>query len=202
VQSLRTYLRARDADVLRAQLGAGAADLAQLLPELGELYPDLPPPPAALDPDSARFRLFDSVAAFLRNAAREQTLLLVLDDLHAADEPSLLLLRFLAGELAEIPVVVVGTYREEEAAEDEPVSASLSELRRLPSRDLRLGGLTAAQVASYIELATGITPPGGLVEAIHTETEGNPLFVGEVVRLLASEGSPGGACRSHPACTR
>jgi eukaryotic-like serine/threonine-protein kinase len=188
VQSLRTYLRARDSDVLRAQIGAGAPDLAQLLPELGELYPDLPPPPPALDPDSARFRLFDSVATFLRNAAREETLLLVLDDLHAADEPSLLLLRFLAGELAEIPVVVVGTYREEEAAEDEPVSASLSELRRLPSRELRLGGLTAEHVASYIELATGITPPGGLVEAIHIETEGNPLFVGEVVRLLASEG--------------
>jgi eukaryotic-like serine/threonine-protein kinase len=187
VQSLRTYLRARDPDLLRAEIGAGAPDLAQLLPEVGELYPDLPPP-ATVDPDSARFRLFDSVAAFLRNAARDQSILLVLDDLHAADEPSLLLLRFLAGELAEIPVVVVGTYREEEAIEEEPVSASLSELRRLPSRELRLGGLAAEHVASYIELATGVTPPEALVEAIHTETEGNPLFVGEIVRLLASEG--------------
>jgi DNA-binding SARP family transcriptional activator/tetratricopeptide (TPR) repeat protein len=187
VQSLRSYVRSRNPEQLRTELGPGAADLAQLLPELHELEPDLGTPPA-LDPESARFRLFDSVAAFLRSAGRGQTLVLVLDDLHAADEPSLLLLRFLAGEVAEVPAVVVGTYREEEAAEDEPVSASLEELRRLPSRHLRLGGLSESDVASFIELSTGVTPPGSLVEAVHTETEGNPLFVGEVVRLLASEG--------------
>jgi DNA-binding SARP family transcriptional activator len=187
VQPLRTYLRGRDPEALRTDVGSGAAELAQLLPELSERYPDLPPLPT-LDPDSARFRLFDSIATLMRNAAREQTIVLVLDDLHAADEPSLLLLRFLAGELAEIPVVVVGTYREEEAAEDEPVSASLSEVRRLPCRELRLGGLAAEHVATYIELATGVTPHPSLVEAIHAETEGNPLFVGEVVRLLAAEG--------------
>jgi DNA-binding SARP family transcriptional activator/tetratricopeptide (TPR) repeat protein len=187
VQSLRSYLRRGAPETLRAELGGRTPELAQLLPELEDPATDLPPPPT-LDPDSARFRLFDSVTAFLRSAARAQTLLLVLDDLHAADEPSLLLLRFLAGELAEIPVVVVGTYREEEAVEEEPVSANLSELRRLPSRELRLGGLAENDVASYIERATGTTPSPRLVEAIHTETEGNPLFVGEVVRLLAAEG--------------
>ena len=187
VQSLRTYLRRRTPEALRTELGGRTPELAQLLPELGELGTDLQPPPT-VDPDSARFRLFDSVAAFLRSAARGQTLVLVLDDLHAADEPSLLLLRFLASELAEIPIVVVGTYREEEAVEEEPVSANLSELRRLPSRELRLGGLAKDDVASYIERATGTTPSPKLVEAIHRETEGNPLFVGEVVRLLAAEG--------------
>jgi DNA-binding SARP family transcriptional activator/tetratricopeptide (TPR) repeat protein len=187
VQSLRTYLRARETEALRTELRDHAAPLAQLLPELGELYPDLPPLPT-LDADSARFRLFESVAAFLRLAARREKLLLVLEDLHAADEPSLLILRFLAGELTEIPAVVVGTYRDEDAAEDEPVSDSLSELRRLPSRHIRLGGLATEHVASYIELATGVSAPARLVEAIHTETEGNPLFVDEVVRLLASEG--------------
>jgi DNA-binding SARP family transcriptional activator len=187
VQSLRSYMRNRDPDSLRTELGAGAPDLAQLLPELHDLLLDLPAPPS-LDPEAARFRLFDSLTTFLRNAAREQTFLLVLDDLHAADEPSLLLLRFLAGELADVPIVLVGTYREEEAAEDAPVSASLSELRRLPSRHLRLGGLSQAQVASFIELSTDVTPPESLVNAVHSETEGNPLFVGEVVRLLASEG--------------
>jgi DNA-binding SARP family transcriptional activator/tetratricopeptide (TPR) repeat protein len=187
VQSLRTYVRGRAPDALRAELGSRAPELAQLLPELEELDAD-PTPTPALDPDSARFRLFDSVAAFLRSAARDRTLVLVLDDLHVADEPSLLLLRFLAGELAEIPIVLIGTYREEDAVEDEPVSASLSELRRLPCRHIQLGGLAAEHVATYIRLATGVTPPQRLVDAIHTETEGNPLFVGEVVRLLAAEG--------------
>jgi DNA-binding SARP family transcriptional activator len=186
VQSLRTYIRTHDSEAVRKHLGGGTTELAQLLPELADLMPD--PPPPTLDPDSARFRLFESVAAFLRSAARDRTLVLVLDDLHVADEPSLLLLRFLAGELAEIPLVLVGTYREEEAAEDEPISASLAELRRLPCRHLQLGGLAAPDVASFIELSTGIKPPDRLVEAIQSETEGNPLFVGEVVRLLAAEG--------------
>jgi predicted ATPase/DNA-binding SARP family transcriptional activator/class 3 adenylate cyclase len=187
VQSLRSLFRTRDRDELRAWLGGRAPELAQLLPEVDDLVPDLPAP-RTLDPDSARFRLFDSVAGFLRDAARGQTLVLILDDLHAADEPSLLLLRFLAGELAEMGVIVVGTYRETEAVGNEPVSASLSELSRLPSHQLRLGGLSEVDVASFIELSTGVGPHERLVNAVHAETEGNPLFVGEVVRLLASEG--------------
>jgi DNA-binding SARP family transcriptional activator len=187
VQALRSHLRAREPDDVGRMVGTRAPELAQLLPELKELFPDLPAP-RTVDPESARFRLFESVADFVRSAAGEKTLVLVLDDLHAADEPSLLMLQFLAGELAEIPIVVVGTYREEEAAEDEPVSARLMELRRLPSQSVRLGGLTTADVASFIELSTGVTPSERLVEALHTETDGNPLFVGEVVRLLAAEG--------------
>jgi predicted ATPase/DNA-binding SARP family transcriptional activator/class 3 adenylate cyclase len=187
VQALRSYVRTVEAEELRSLLAGRAPELAQLLPELEDLYADLPAP-RTLDPDSARFRLFDSVTGFVRNAAREQTLVLVLDDLHAADEPSLLLLRFLAGEVAEIPVVVVGIYREEEGSEDGPVSASLSELRRLQSQQLRLGGLSQADIASFVELSTTVAPSERLVNALYTETEGNPLFVGEVVRLLASEG--------------
>jgi predicted ATPase len=173
-QALRTYTRACGPDGLRK---VGSPELVQLLPELSEVYPEQR---AAGEADEARFRLFESVAAFLRSAAREQPLLLVVDDLHAADEQSLLLLRFLAGELAEMPMVVVGTYRE-----DEPAAV---ELRRLPSRDLRLGGLALEDVARYVELATGVTPPEELVQAIHAETAGNPLSVGEIVRLLAAEG--------------
>jgi DNA-binding SARP family transcriptional activator len=187
VQALRSYVRTCAAEPLRPLLAGRAPELAQLLPELEDLYPDLPAP-RTLDPDSARFRLFDSVTGFVRNAAREQTIVLVLDDLHVADEPSLLLLRFLTGEVAEMPIVVVGTYREHEAAEDEPVSANLSELHRLPSQQLRLGGLSEADIASFIELSTTVVPSDRLVDALYTETDGNPLFVGEVVRLLASEG--------------
>ncbi|HET7855248.1 MAG TPA: BTAD domain-containing putative transcriptional regulator, partial [Gaiellaceae bacterium] len=187
VQSLRSYVRAHDAEQLRSLVADRAPELAQLLPELEGLSTDLPAS-RVLDPDSARFRLFDSVTGFLRNASRERALVLVLDDLHAADEPSLLLLRFLAAELAEIPIVVVGTYRDEEASEDDPRAADLSELRRLPLQQMRLGGLSEADVASFIELSTTVVPSERLVNALHTETEGNPLFVGEVVRLLAAEG--------------
>ena len=104
VQSLRAYVeRDRGRKIVRSQLGAGASDLAQLLPELRELFPDLPEPPD-LEPESARFRLFEAASSFLRSAAKTRPLVLVLDDLHAADEPSLLLLQFLARELGRKPV--------------------------------------------------------------------------------------------------
>ena len=179
-QALRSYVRARPPDVVSASIGPHGAQLAQLVPELGEVDPE------PLDPESARFELFEAVTAFLRAAAREETLVLVLDDLHAADEASLLMLRFLAGELAEIPIAVLGTYREE--VDCEPESGALAELRRLPARQLRLGGLAPAEVARFVEVSTGVEPSKKLVEAVHAETEGNPLFVGEVVRVLAAEG--------------
>ena len=84
---------------MREQLGGGAADVAQMLPELREVLPDVGPP-VSLDPEGARFRLFDATATFLRNAADTEPLVLVLDDLHAADASSLLLLEFVARELA------------------------------------------------------------------------------------------------------
>ena len=86
MQSLRAYVRESDTAALRSQLGAGAAELAQIVPELRERFPDLPEPPA-LESEGARFRLFDATAEFLRNASARRPILLVLDDLHAADAP-------------------------------------------------------------------------------------------------------------------
>src|SRR5207247_1862164 len=92
------YVRAADARELRAQLGAGAIDVAQIIPEIRERLHDVPDP-VAMESEDARFRLFDSIAVFIRNAADQRPWVLLLDDLHAADEPSLLLLRFLAAQL-------------------------------------------------------------------------------------------------------
>jgi len=82
-QALRTLTQALDAGPLRALLGARAADIAQMLPELREAIGDVPSPPA-LDPESARFRLFDATASFLSSASSEGLLVVVLDDLQAA----------------------------------------------------------------------------------------------------------------------
>ena len=188
VQSLRAYVSALEPDALRAQLGDGAADLAQMLPELRHLIPDLPAPPAAED-EGARFRLFDATARFLRNASREQPLVLVLDDLHAADEPSLLLLRFIGRELDGSRLVVVGAYRNVDPALRDPLVTTLSELGREPvTHRIDVGGLSEEAIASYIALETGTEPAASAVTEIQAETEGNPLFVVEVVRLLAAEG--------------
>jgi len=189
VQSLRSYSRDCEPETLVTQLGGGAQDLAQLLPELRETTNQLPPASAPVDPEGARFRLFDSISTFLKNASQANPLVFVLDDLHAADAPSLLLLRFLADELAETHILVVGSYRDDELGLDQPLGSALVELGRQPAtRHLRLTGLSEADVAAFIEMTTARTPPEKVVAAVHQETEGNPLFVGEVIRLLASEG--------------
>ncbi len=135
----------------------------------------------SLDPEGARFRLFDATATFLRNVAETEPLVLVLDDLHAADPSSLLLLEFVARELGGMRVLVLGCYRESEAP-------AVGELRRHARSTLSLGGLAEADVARLVEVEHGLEPPADLVAAIHRETDGNPFFVGEILKLLATEG--------------
>jgi tetratricopeptide (TPR) repeat protein len=188
VQVLRSLLRDGPPDVLRAQLGTGASHVAQILPEVHELFPGLPAP-SAVNPDAARFCLFDAVTGFLRNVATAQPSVAILDDLHAADTPSLLLLQFLASELSEGRLLVLGTYRNTELGADDPLTATLSELARQPgTRSIPLGGLSRTEMARFIELTVGRAPSDRLLAAVHRETEGNPLFVREVVELLAHEG--------------
>ncbi len=188
IQSLRAYIRDSDPEALREQLGAGAGDLAQLFPELRERFLDLPAPPP-LESEGARFRLFDAAAAFLKSASRAQPIVLVLDDLHAADEPSLLLLEFLTRELGDSRLVIVGAYRDVDPSLRDPLVTALSELVREPvTRRMALSGLPEADVAEYISIAAGVQPEAATVAEIHAETDGNPLFVGEIVRLLVAEG--------------
>src|SRR5262249_26324521 len=136
--------------------------------------------------------LFDSTASFLRNAAAEQPLALVLDDLHAADEPSLLLLRFVASVLADSRILVVGTFRDLDPTVQDPLESTLAELAREPAaRRIQLSGLSEQEVGRLAEVTAGTAPPTQLVTELHAETEGNPLFVSEIIRLLAAEGRLG-----------
>jgi len=188
VQAIRSYVRDKDPDDLRSEMGAGAADIAGIVSDVSEKLTDLAAPPE-LEPEQARFRLFDSMTTFLKTASQRQPLVLVLDDLHWADHPSLLLLEFVARELDHSRVLVIGTYRDMELSRRHPLSLTLGELNRerLFQRVL-LRGLSQEDVGRFIELVSGLTPPQGMVKAVHRQTEGNPLFVTEVVRLLVQEG--------------
>ena len=195
VQSLRTYVRECETAQLRTELGAGAGDLGQVIPELRERFPDLPELPA-LDPEAARFRLFDAAVEFLRSASRSQPIVLVLDDLHAADASSLLLLRFLARELASMRVLIVGAYRDIAPTPSDPLTEMVAAVAREPvTNRFTLTGLSKRDVEQYVQLTTSETASPGLVTTLHTETEGNPLFVGEMVRLLEAEGGLEGPLR-------
>ena len=188
VQSLRAHIQDRNPDQLRGELGAGGAWLTTVLPELRDLCPDLSDPPA-LESEAARFQLFDALASFLVEAAKRKPLVLVLDDLHAADEPSLLLLQFVASHVRAAPLLIAGAYRDIEVEPGTTLAAVAAELARERAvNQISLVGLSESEVGLLIEASADMRPPEASVAVIHHGTEGNPLFVGEIVRLLSSEG--------------
>ena len=192
-EAIRSYVRDADPVGLAWQLGREAADVAQIVPELRDVVPDIGEVPE-LEPEQARFRLFDSVGTFLRGASQSRPLMLILDDLHWADESSLLMLRFVARQIADSGLVLVGTYRDVELGRHHPLAETLSDLSGIEhSRRVALRGLDADGVARYIEMTTGSEPPRQLVAAVREQTAGNPFFVAEVVRLMAAEGKLGDA---------
>ena len=171
-----------------SEMGPGAADIAQVVSEVKERLPGLPAPPA-LEPDQARFRLFDSITTFLKNASKDRPLMVVLDDMHWADKPSLLLLQFLAKELRGSRLLVLGTYRDVELRRQHPLAQTLGDLNRENlSHRVLLRGLTEHDVRRFVEVTAGTSPPDALVAAVYKETEGNPFFVNEIVRLLVADG--------------
>jgi DNA-binding SARP family transcriptional activator len=188
VQVLRAYVRDCDLDALRSHLGAGAPYLAQILPELRDRLEDLAEP-VSLESDGDRFRLFDALTEFLDRASRDSPIVIVLDDLHAADASSLVLLQFVTRALSSMHVLVVGIARNVDPVPAEDLNALLGELTREPvTRRLSLGGLSREEIAEYVESSFEIAS-SAFVDALHEETEGNPLFVTETVSLLAAEGT-------------
>ena len=183
VQAMRDLVRESDPVAMAWQMGAGAPEVASLVPEVAERL-DIEPADLT-DTEEARFRLFDSVTTFLVAAARDRPMMIVLDDLHWADEPSLLLLKYAAAETASSGLLICGTYRDVELGRHHPLARVLGELG---GDRVTLRGLDVADVERFIEMTSGAPPPRGLAEAVHAKTDGNPFFVGEVVRLLASEG--------------
>src|SRR5262245_35159440 len=177
VQSLRGYMREADEDQLRSQLGAGAGDLAQIVPDVRRRFPDLPVP-RALETEGDRFRLFDATAEFLGSASDARPILLVLDDLHAADTPSLLLLQFVARQLGSMRMLVVGAYRDIDPVPSQSLTVWLTDVAREPvTRRLSLAGLPEPAVREYLELTAAEIASQEVLTALLEETEGNPLFV-------------------------
>jgi predicted ATPase len=189
VQIVRAYIRERDVAQLRVEMGTGAADIATIVPEVRERLPDLPLPLRFEDPEQARFRLFDAVTTFLYHAAQHHTLVLVLDDLHWADKPSLLFLEFLARELRQSRLLVIGTYRDMELSRQHPLSETLAELtREQPLQRLVLHGLNQEEVERFLEAATDITPPRALVDMVE--------FIPIKSWVTKGSGAPG-SCAGH-----
>jgi predicted ATPase len=190
LEALTAHLRDTPPERLRAQLGRAAPEVARLLPELRELLPDLPAS-AALSPEQKRYRLFEAVCDALEAIGRsgETGLLLVLDDLHWADTPSLQLLQHLHRRLDGLPALVVAAYRTTEVDPSPAFTATLALLARggsaPPVAPARLSREETAALAAGI---AGGAVAASVVAAIQQATEGNPFFIGELVRHLQAEG--------------
>lgn len=186
IEALTPCAERADPRRLREALGPRTRHLARLLP-----LDDTPAPPEA-DPENDRYKLFDAVTAWLRHLTNGVPLLLLVDDLHWATRPTLLLLRHLV-RAAEVPMLLVATYRDTELDLSTRTREVLVELPTYPDVEhVRLGGLDPGAVRSAVEL---VAPEGAEIEttdlalAVHEKTEGNALFVEELLTDLFSRGT-------------
>ena len=188
-ECFRAHVQTQPQDEVRQDLGTTAPEIATLVSEVRERFGDIPTLPR-LDGSAERLRLFEAVVTFLRTAARRRPLVLVLDDLHWADEPTLLLLQYLARNIERDRILVIGTYRDMELDRTHPLSDTIAVLRRgdLMERVL-LRGLLREEVAALIEATGGQPPPEAFVDAVYEVSEGNPFFVAEILRNLVESGA-------------
>ena len=180
-----------DAGALADVLGPAAADLARLVPSLTSRL-QLAEPLRA-DPETERYRLFEGVASFLSTLSAQAPVVLFVDDLLWAARPTLLLLRHLARHRASEPLLVVATYRDTDLGRGHPLSEALADLRREPDVvRVVLRGLAEAEVVELVSQAAGHDLDEGgtrLAQEVHSETEGNPFFIGQVLRHLVETGA-------------
>jgi predicted ATPase len=184
-QVLRACLRIADTEQLQSLVNAVAAQLAHVVPGLRERVAEPQSAPPAPDGAEARRRLFDSVARLLEGIGDSAPLVVILDDLHAADQPSLRLFEFLVHEMGHMHLLLVATCRDVGASPD--FAEILADaVRESGAERIDLCGFTVDEVALVIELY-GVQPQAGLAEALHRQAGGSPLFVGEFVRMIAAE---------------
>ncbi len=177
------YVERCDAENLRRVVGSDTAELTRFIPMIGERVRAAEPPPA-FDLSHARLRLFDSIATFLRRLADRQAVVFVLDDLHWADEGSILLLAFLASELRRSRILLLGTYRERE----------MRRLPRLFGEVVRAGervpllGFELDEVGDFLRSRLDSEPAPQLITRLHQVSQGNPFFLDGLIRMLTIEG--------------
>ena len=202
VEALAHYVDLCPLEELRVQVGHRAPDLALLLPELRRRLPDLPEA-SGFGPETERYRLFEAVPAFISAIATQAPVVMVFDDLHWADRPTLQLLLHTLRRTPQTALLVLGSYRDTDLVRTHPMAETLVELRRadLVAR-LPLRGLGRNDVVVLLNGgAESSAADRALADALWAETEGSPLFLREILRHLtetdAVECDAGGAYRAR-----
>jgi AAA ATPase domain/SEC-C motif len=188
VEALRPYAQAVGRDRLDAELGDLAPELGRVLPELAGLGD-----PVRGDPESERIALFEAIAALIETATRGQPALLIIDDLHCAPGPTLLLFRYLIRSQRSLGVLLLGIYRETAPDLRQPFAQLLADLCRDTNIErLNIGGLDEPAIAALLEATIGHAldeRASELVNALAVQTAGNPFFLRELLAHIAEVGA-------------
>lgn len=193
LQAGEQYSTAHVADLFEAvgvnMPPSAIAELTRIFPWLRG-QPNVGEPEPQSDPEVAQFRLFDAYTSYVRAISMNGPLVIALDDLHWADKPTLMMLQHIAREVARMPVLIVGNYRDTDINRQSALSETLATLNREVGFDrIVLRGLNRDEVAAYIRARANVEPRPEVLDRIFEETEGNAFFLSEVVNLMAQEGT-------------
>src|SRR6202163_4888883 len=173
---------------LRRTLGEHASALAQMVPELRQMLPDIPAQ-VELPVEQQRWYLFNSASEYVSGVARGRPLLLILEDLQWADESTLLLLEHLTQHVEDIPLLLLGTYRDSRLDVSDALMATIARmLHRHQVNLMSLEGFTISEVGAMLHGLSGYPPPAEIAAAVYAESDGNAFFVEELFRHLAEAG--------------
>src|SRR5665213_608075 len=194
VQILRAYVDASSLDEVRLTMGTAANEIAALVPELMDISHRAQPAPGAIaDANAARFRTFDAIRQFFHQATQQVPITLVLDNLHWADAPSLSLLEFLSQELLRSRLLIVGTYRDAETSARTPLLTALGGLGRdAEVQRIHLTGLSKNAIAEVAQRLCQVSLSEATLKMIYQQTDGNPLFAIELIKVLIDESAGAG----------
>jgi class 3 adenylate cyclase len=193
IEAMRSLVSTVDAGVLTDHIGRCGGELTRLVPELATKVPDLPAPTVS-DPDTERLLLFEAVVDILATTAAQLPVLLLIDDAHWADSGTVDLLRHLTGHLdPDARILVVITYRDTDVDRRHALARALVDLHRTPNAErILLRGLDEAEMRALLEGAGGrpLREEGfDFAHRLAEETEGNPLFVRQLLGHLIDNGT-------------
>jgi len=185
VQVFRAFAANRNDEALAAAVAGEASDIARLTSAIAAPADSAP----LADPEMLRARLFDAAVVVLRRTALRSPLVIVLDDLHWADNASLTLLLAIARQLSDVPLVVIGAFRELELGAAHPLGSLLTTLRHEQVlQRVVLTGLTHAEASTLLQATAGAPVDQDATAAVFAATEGNPFYLLEYWRDLEEAG--------------
>jgi class 3 adenylate cyclase/tetratricopeptide (TPR) repeat protein len=180
VEAIEHVVRNGAPEEVREDIIHSGTLLARLVPDIELRFDELPPPVRG-EPGTERYLMFEAVSSMLCAIAMRAPLLLVLDDLHWADRPTIALLVHVARSADAAPILVLGTYRPGDIDPDHPLCDALAELRRDGLVDeVELTGLTEEQVGQLVAGTCDHGSSAAFVRSVSRETAGNPFFVREI----------------------